>query len=103
MQILLLFKPVTQEPVDPQVRLGLASPEGLVERFLGRQKASTRQAYAQDLADFARFLGAESAQAAALQLLAGGPGLANQLVHDYLSSSVAGALLVHAGFRSPRG
>jgi integrase/recombinase XerC len=47
-------------------------------------KASTRQAYAQDLADFARFLGADSSQAAALQLLAGGPGLANQLVHDYL-------------------
>jgi hypothetical protein len=32
---------------------------------------------AQDLADFTRFLGAESSQAAALQLLAGGPGLAN--------------------------
>src|SRR6202011_1195044 len=39
---------------------------------------------AQDLADFARFLGADSSQAAALQLLAGGPGLAHQLVHDYL-------------------
>ncbi len=72
------------EVVDPQLRLSLASPEGLVERFLGRQKVSTRQAYAQDLADFARFLGAESSQAAALQLLAGGPGLADQLVHDYL-------------------
>jgi integrase/recombinase XerC len=63
--------------------LGVASPEGLVERFLGRQKASTGPAYAQDL-NFARFLGAESSQTAALQLLAGGPGLANQLVHDYL-------------------
>ncbi len=72
------------EPVDPQLRLSLASPEGLVERFLGRQKAATRQAYAQDLADFARFLGAESSQAAARQLLAGGPGLDNQLVHHYL-------------------
>src|SRR5919202_6991367 len=67
------------DPAAPLVR-----PEGLVERFLGRQKASTRQGYAQDLQDFARFLGLESSQAAALQLLSGGPGLANQLVHDYL-------------------
>jgi len=56
---------VALEPVDPQLQLSLASPEGLVERFLVRQKTSTRQAYAQDLADFARFLGAESSQAAA--------------------------------------
>src|SRR3989442_635771 len=85
MRLLLLFWSMALEPVDPQLRLSLASPEGLVERFLGRrQKLSTRQAYAQDLADFAGFLGAESAQAAAMQLLAGGPGLANQLVHDYL-------------------
>jgi integrase/recombinase XerC len=75
---------VTLEPNGPQLQLTLSSAEGLVERFLGRQKAATRQAYAHDLADFARFLGAESNQAATLQLLAGGPGLAHQLVHDYL-------------------
>jgi hypothetical protein len=33
---------------------------------------------------FARILGVDPTQVAALQLLAGGPGLANQLVHDYL-------------------
>jgi hypothetical protein len=33
---------------------------------------------------FARFLGVDPTQVVALQLLAGGPGLANQLVHDYL-------------------
>src|SRR2546421_4298887 len=72
------------ETLGPQLQLTLPSADGLVERFLGRQKPATRQAYAQDLADFAGFLGVESSQAAALQLLAAGPGLANQLVHDYL-------------------
>jgi integrase/recombinase XerC len=72
------------EPHGPQPQLPLPSADGLVERFLTRQKTSTRQAYAQDLADFARFLDAPSNQAAAFQLLAGGPGLAEQLVHDYL-------------------
>ncbi|MDQ6948356.1 MAG: site-specific integrase [Actinomycetota bacterium] len=71
------------ESLGPQLLLTLPSADGLVERFLGRQKPATRQAYTQDLADFAAFLGTDST-AAVLQLLAGGPGLANQLVHDYL-------------------
>src|SRR5256714_13843780 len=75
---------MAQEPSGSQLQLTLPSAYGLVECFLGRLKLSTRQAYAQDLADFAGFLGVDSSQAAALQLLAAGPGLANQLVHDYL-------------------
>jgi integrase/recombinase XerC len=61
-------------------------PEGLVERFRARHRESTRRAYARDLADFARWLGAEDARAAGVWLCASpSPGPANQLVHDYLS------------------
>jgi integrase/recombinase XerC len=75
---------VTLEPHGPQLQLTRPRADGLVERFLTRQKPTTREAYAQDLADFARFLGAPSNQAAAVQLLTGDPKLADQLVHDYL-------------------
>lgn len=63
-----------------------AGVEGLLERFLARQLPSTRRAYRRDLEDFARWLGAASAQPAAERLLAlPTPGPANQLVHDYVS------------------
>jgi integrase/recombinase XerC len=63
-----------------------AGVEGLLERFLARQLESTRRAYQRDLEDFARWLGAASAQQAAELLLSPpSPGPANQLVHDYVS------------------
>jgi hypothetical protein len=54
-------RPVGGLPMNSPV---CPSADGLVERFRGRQKPATRQAYAQDLQYFARFLGAESSQAA---------------------------------------
>ncbi|TMC10430.1 MAG: hypothetical protein E6J41_08230 [Chloroflexi bacterium] len=56
----------------------------MVERFLAGRSPNTRQAYADDLADFAAWLGRAPAAAVA-QLLGAGAGVANALAFDYLN------------------
>jgi integrase/recombinase XerC len=64
--------------------LDRASSERLVERFMAGRSPNTRQAYADDLADFAAWLGLEPA-AAVGQLLVAGAGAGNGLALDYLN------------------
>ena len=62
----------------------IAGAEGLVERFLANRSPNTRQAYADDLADFAAWSG-RAPRIAVAQLLQAGAGPANGLVLDYLN------------------
>ncbi len=63
-----------------------ASPaQRLVAAFLAGRSAATQQAYRQDLADFTRFAGVGSAEAAADRLLSVGQGPANELGLAYRS------------------
>ena len=55
----------------------------LVEAFLAGRSPRTMAAYRQDLASFARFVGAESVDEAALLLLVNGRGSANETAHAY--------------------
>jgi SAM-dependent methyltransferase len=61
---------------------GLQTAAELVERFLEKRGDRTQQAYAADIDEFARFLGAP-VPAAVAQLLAAGPTGARRLVLDY--------------------
>jgi integrase/recombinase XerC len=56
-----------------------------VETWLNGRPQRTREAYASDLEDFRRFLGADDGNAAAAALLSRGAGAANELVLAYRS------------------
>jgi integrase/recombinase XerC len=71
---------VGDQPRDDRRRLAHV----LVERFLAGRSPNTRQAYADDLADFAAWLGLAPAAAVA-QLLGADAGPANGLALDYLN------------------
>jgi integrase/recombinase XerC len=72
-------------PVQPPARAldPTTATARLVEAFLAGRSPQTLRAYAGDLADFARFAGADSKAAAAARLLSRGPGPANSLALDY--------------------
>jgi integrase/recombinase XerC len=55
----------------------------LLDAFLAGRSATTLRCYAGDLRDFAGFLGVNTPEAVAERLLAGGPGLANELALQY--------------------
>jgi integrase/recombinase XerC len=61
----------------------IASDAAILEAWLRGRNPRTLRAYAHDLADFARFAGAPSAEAAVEVLMAGGHGLANRLALAY--------------------
>jgi integrase/recombinase XerC len=61
----------------------IASVGDILEAWLAGRNPLTLRAYAFDLADFARFAKAPSAEAAVGALFAGGPGRANRLVLAY--------------------
>ena len=63
---------------------GALGTDGLIERFLAGRSPNTRQAYADDLADFAAWLGL-APPAAVAQLLDADGGAANGLALDYLN------------------
>lgn len=58
-------------------------PRRLVSAWLEGRSERTREAYASDLEDFRRFVGAADGNAAAEVLLSHGPGAANELVLSY--------------------
>jgi integrase/recombinase XerC len=73
----------------------LASPpdaERLLRAFLSGRSPRTLRAYAQDLADFARWSGAASAADAGRLLLAAGPGGANGAALSYRAALLARGL-----------
>jgi integrase/recombinase XerC len=61
-------------------------PRRLVAAWLEGRSERTREAYASDLEDFRRFIGAEDGNAAADALLSRGAGAANELVLAYRSA-----------------
>jgi integrase/recombinase XerC len=63
-------------------------PRRLVDAWLEGRSPRTREAYAADLADFQRFIGAEDGNAAAAALLSRGAGPANELVLAYRAALV---------------
>src|SRR5690242_17027776 len=64
----------------------------LLAAFLASKSAKTLQAYAADLDDFAAWTGATSADEATRQLLAAGPGPANEAALNYRSHLLAAGL-----------
>jgi len=64
----------------------------LVETFLSGRSPRTLEAYGQDLRDFARYVGAESSEAAVRLLLEHGKGEANATAHAYRSDLLARGL-----------
>jgi integrase/recombinase XerC len=68
----------------------------LVKSFLEGRSASTIKAYSKDLADFATFLGVESTEDAAAQLLAASPGQANEIALNYRNTLLDSRKLVPA-------
>jgi integrase/recombinase XerC len=70
-------------PIAGDVVPALSPAEQLLQAFLSGRSAETTRAYRKDVLDFAAFVGAPSAAAAAQQLLAGGHGNANALVLGY--------------------
>src|SRR5689334_4400526 len=70
----------------------LAAPIDLVQAFLSGRSRQTMRAYAQDLADFAAFVGASTPADAARQLLAAGQGAANGLALAYRADLLARGL-----------
>jgi integrase/recombinase XerC len=72
--------------------LPLAPADRVVAAFLSGRSERTQRAYAQDLADFARFLAAESPADAARQLLTATPGDANALTLRYRAELLARGL-----------
>lgn len=67
----------------PKRPASLAVRSSLVETFLSGRSPRTLEAYRQDLGDFARYLGAETAEEASRRFLAGGKGPANETAHAY--------------------
>jgi integrase/recombinase XerC len=63
-------------------------PRRLVDAWLEGRSPRTREAYASDLDDFRRFLGAEDGNAAAATLLGRGAGSSNELVLAYRAALV---------------
>jgi len=68
---------------QPQTALPACTTEDVVRSFLEGRNPRTMQAYAFDLGDFARFVGATDAAAAVEGLLAAGHGSANRIPLAY--------------------
>jgi integrase/recombinase XerC len=78
MDTALMLTPASSGPLDPST-----ATARLVDAFLAGRSPETVRAYGRDLADFAAFLDAPDAGAAAARLLAGGQGQANATVLSY--------------------
>jgi integrase/recombinase XerC len=76
------YLPVPVQPPAGSLDL-IPATARLIEMFLSGRSPQTVRAYAGDLADFARFAGADSNAAAAARLLAGGAGQANGMAFDF--------------------
>lgn len=72
--------------------LGPARGQKLLAAFLAGRNERTRRAYAQDLEDFASFLGTPDVRAAVDHLLSQSPGGANGTVLDYRNALKDGGL-----------
>src|SRR5664280_344899 len=80
------MNPTTTLAVIPTRSSDLAARTSIVETFLSGRSPRTLEAYRQDLGDFARFLGAASAEEASRLFMAGGKGKANETAHAYRAS-----------------
>jgi integrase/recombinase XerC len=73
--------PLPHEPAGPPA---VGSTADVIVAWMSGRNPRTRRAYRSDLDDFAKFAGAESADAAVDAFLAGGHGLANRIALAYL-------------------
>jgi integrase/recombinase XerC len=85
----------------PLALLERSDVQDLLDRFLGRRKQSTIDAYRKDLDHFARWLGLPRRDAVA-RLLACDQGQANRLLDHYVADMRAAAPAASSGSSAPR-